>query len=111
MPSWTVDFPPQAQRQIQAQNKIGEIAEQAQQRRRGLFERIASGLSRKEAGEPETAVSKEPVITTKPAQRVKPHAAEENKAQSASGLSTPQIDPTLDDDQLEIPAFLRRQAN
>jgi len=23
----------------------------------------------------------------------------------------PQIDPELDDDQLEIPAFLRRQAN
>ena len=106
------DFPPQAQRQIQAQNKIGEIAEQAQQRRRGLFERIASGLSRKDAGEPEVAVSKEPVITTKPAQqRVKPHAADENKAQSASGLSAPQIDPQLDDDQLEIPAFLRRQAN
>jgi cell division protein FtsZ len=104
------DFPPQAQRQIQAQNKIGEIAEQAQQRRRGLFERIASGLSRKDALEPEATVSKEPVITTKPAQRVKPRAAEENKAQSAPSLSAPQIDPTLDDDQLEIPAFLRRQA-
>jgi cell division protein FtsZ len=104
------DFPPQAQRQIQAQNRIGEIAEQAQQKRRGLFERIASGLSRKDTAEPEAQVSKEPVISTKPAQRAKPRAAEENKVQSAPGLTGSQIDPELDDDQLEIPAFLRRQA-
>jgi cell division protein FtsZ len=104
------DFPPQAQRQIQAQNKIGEIAEQSQQRRRGLFERIASGLSRKDAAEAEAPLSKEPVIAPKPSQRVKPRAAEENKAQSAPSLTSAQIDPALDDDQLEIPAFLRRQA-
>jgi cell division protein FtsZ len=104
------DFPLQAQRQIQAQNRIGEIAEQAQQKRKGLFERIANGLSRKDAADPEAPVSKEPTIPTKPAQRAKPRAAEENKAQSTPSLTSPGIDPTLDDDQLEIPAFLRRQA-
>jgi hypothetical protein len=67
-------------------------------------------LSRRETAEAEAALSKDPVIPTKTTQRAKPRAAEENKAQSAPSLTNPQIDPALDDDQLEIPAFLRRQA-
>jgi cell division protein FtsZ len=103
------EFPPQAQRQIQAQqNRIGEIAEHAHHKRKGLFGRLASGLSRREQ-EAETQ-AKEPVMTSKPGQRPKPRAAEENKAQSSTHMNL-QIDPELDDDQLEIPAFLRRQAN
>jgi cell division protein FtsZ len=103
------EFPPQAQRQIQAQqNRIGEITEHAHHKRKGLFERLTSGLSRREQ-EAETQV-KEPVMTSRPGQRPKPRAAEENKAQSSAHMNL-QIDPELDDDQLEIPAFLRRQAN
>jgi cell division protein FtsZ len=103
------DFPPQAQRQIQAQqNRIGEIADHAHHKRKGLFERLASGLARREP-ENETQ-AKEPVMSPKPGQRPKPRAAEENKAQSPAHMNL-QIDPELDDDQLEIPAFLRRQAN
>ena len=50
-------------------------------------------------------------MTQRPGQRAKPRAAEENKTQTPAQLG-PQIDPELlDDDQLEIPAFLRRQAN
>jgi cell division protein FtsZ len=105
------EFPPHAQRQMQAQqNRIGEIAEQSQQKRKGLFERIASGLSRKDQPEAETQLSKEPTISGKPVQRAKPRAAEENKAQSTPNANV-QIDPSLDDDELEIPAFLRRQTS
>ncbi|HYM98353.1 MAG TPA: cell division protein FtsZ [Aestuariivirgaceae bacterium] len=105
------EFPLQAQRQIQAQqNRIGEITEQAHHKRKGLFERLAGGLGRRDPAEPEAQSIKEPAMTTKPSQRAKPRAAEENKAQNTQNMSM-QIDPELDEDQLEIPAFLRRQAN
>jgi hypothetical protein len=55
-------------------------------------------------------LSKEPTISGKPIQRAKPRAADENKAQSTPNANM-QIDPTLDDDELEIPAFLRRQTS
>ena len=32
-------------------------------------------------------------------------------APNVVAMQQPQIDPSIDDDQLEIPAFLRRQAN
>jgi cell division protein FtsZ len=103
------EFPPQAQRQIQAQqNRIGEIADQGQ-KKKGLFGRLASGLTRREPNEPEPQPVDEP-SAARQGQRAKPRAADENKAQSASNAMV-QIDPELDDDQLEIPAFLRRQAN
>jgi cell division protein FtsZ len=103
------EFPPQAQRQIQAQqNRIGEIAEQGQ-KKKGLFGRLASGLTRREQTEPELQPADES-SAVRPGQRAKPRAADENKAQSPSSMMV-QIDPELDDDQLEIPAFLRRQAN
>jgi cell division protein FtsZ len=106
------EFPPHAQRQIQAQqNRIGEITDGSVQRRKGLFERLASGLGRREPAGHEDHTIKEPVMTQRPGQRAKPRAAEENKTQTPPQLG-PQIDPELlDDDQLEIPAFLRRQAN
>ena len=101
------EFPPQAQRQIQAQQtRIGQIADQS--KRKGLFERLASGLSRRSdtANEP---TAKEPTMTTNPAQRAKARTAEENKTQTTPRPAG-QVDQVLDDDQLEIPAFLRRQA-
>jgi cell division protein FtsZ len=106
------EFPPHAQRQIQAQqNRIGEITDGSGQRRKGLFERLASGLGRREPAGHEDHTIKEPLMTQRPGQRAKPRAAEENKTQTPAPLG-PQIDPELlDDDQLEIPAFLRRQAN
>jgi cell division protein FtsZ len=105
------EFPPQAQRQMQAQqNRVSDIAEQAQQKRKGLFGRLTSGLGRREQTEPETQTFREPIMTGKQGQRAKPRAAEENKTQN-SQHTTMQVDPELDDDQLEIPAFLRRQVN
>ena len=104
------EFPPHAQRQMQAQqNRIGQIADQSG-KKKGLFERLASGLSRRESPPAETAATREPTMTTHPGQRAKARTAEENKAQTPARPSG-QVEPVLDDDQLEIPAFLRRQAN
>ena len=105
------EFPPQAQRQMQAQqNRVSDIADQAQQKRKGLFGRLTSGLGRREQTEPETQTFREPIMTGKQGQRPKPRAADENKTQNSQHM-TMQVDPELDDDQLEIPAFLRRQVN
>ena len=100
------EFPPIAQRQIAAQQgRIENIAEHANRKKRGLFERLAGvGLGRKgdlqEQREPELAAKGEP----------KP-AAFEPMTQPAR--SAPMAEPasSFEDDQLEIPAFLRRQAN
>jgi len=98
------DFPPIAQKQIAAQQgRIENIAEHAMRKKKGLFERLASvGLGRRD--DP-VATPKEPVMNVRaPA---KAQAAQPPRAQQPQA----QIDPGLDDDQLEIPAFLRRQAN
>jgi cell division protein FtsZ len=100
------DFPPIAQRQIAAQqNRIENIAEHAAKKKKGLFERLAGvGLSRKgdlPAQAEAEARRQEPRIQTPEPQR--PQVAQ----MPVSGPAQ----PAYDDDQLEIPAFLRRQAN
>ena len=99
------DFPPIAQKQIAArQNRIEHIAEHSARKKRGLFERLAGvGLGRKD--EP-VAAPQEPTIVAQPQPRIQPP-----RSQPQQQLQPAQIDPGLDDDQLEIPAFLRRQAN
>ncbi|QIG51949.1 cell division protein FtsZ [Nordella sp. HKS 07] len=99
------DFPPIAQRQIAAQqNRIENIAEHAAKKKRGLFERLAGvGLSRKgdmPVSEPDPRSRQEP--------RMQP---ESQRPQVAQMPVTNAAQPAYDDDQLEIPAFLRRQAN
>jgi cell division protein FtsZ len=100
------DFPPIAQKQIAAQhNRIEHIAEHAARKKKGLFERLANvGLGRRDdpvptAREPVMAVRSEPKM--QPAKQHKPTQPEPQ----------PYIDPALDDDQLTIPAFLRRQSS
>jgi cell division protein FtsZ len=100
------DFPPIAQRQIAAQqNRIENIAEHAAKKKRGLFERLAGvGLSRKgdiHQSEPDARSRQEPRIQT----------SEPQRPQVAQMPVTGAAQPAYDDDQLEIPAFLRRQAN
>jgi cell division protein FtsZ len=100
------EFPQPAQRQYAAQQgRIETIAGNAI-KKKGLLERLASvGLGRKDEyaqnqhREPKMTGRSEPKI-----QQGQPQAA-------AKPSSSAHIDPTLDDDQLEIPAFLRRQAN
>jgi cell division protein FtsZ len=100
-------FPPIAQQQIAAnQSRIESIAEHAARRKPGLFERLANvGLGRKE----EAAPQREPTITRQ-APPAPPQQAR-RVAPAPAPAPAPHIDPALDDDQLEIPAFLRRQAN
>jgi cell division protein FtsZ len=98
------DFPPIAQKQIAAQqNRIEHIAEHAARKKKGLFERLANvGLGRRDDPAP---TAREPVMAVR----------SEPKMQKQQRPAQPEpqayIDPALDDDQLTIPAFLRRQSN
>jgi cell division protein FtsZ len=114
------EFPPIAQRQMQAQHAAA-AAEQPQKKRRGLIERLASvGLGRREhpplASRPEPVPAPAPVAETRSEPRMQA-IPEDNRAPQPANVhpltpsNEPSIDPGLDDDQLEIPAFLRRQAN
>ena len=102
------EFPPQVKRQIEAQqNRIESIAEHAQKKKPGLFQRLASvGLGRKDDPPAAAPSHREPSIAMQPAQRpqMQPRAQAQPQAPQLS-------EQHLDDDQLEIPAFLRRQAN
>ena len=100
------EFPMIAQKQIAAQqSRIESIAEHAVKRRKGIFERLATvGLGRREPPAPTATVIREPQINSKPEQRMAPPPAP-----MPSHAAVSQDD--LDDDQLAIPAFLRRQAN
>jgi cell division protein FtsZ len=99
------EFPAIAQKQIAAQhNRIEHIAEHAARKKKGLFERLANvGLGRREDPIP---TSKEPVMAV----RAEPKM-QGGRARPAQPEPQNHIDPGLDDDQLTIPAFLRRQAN
>jgi cell division protein FtsZ len=96
-------FPAIAQRQVAAQQgRIESIAEHAAKRKKGLFERLADvGLGRREEAAPQAAAARraEPKMQPQPQQRM--------------AEPEPQMvdEPSYDDDQLAIPAFLRRQAN
>jgi cell division protein FtsZ len=103
------EFPAIAQKQIAAQqSRIEDIAEHAQKRKMGIFERLATvGLGRREeaaapAAQPAArrAEPKMPAAQTRPAARPQPQAEAPVAAE-----------PTYEDDQLAIPAFLRRQAS
>ncbi len=124
------DFPPIARRQIAAQAE--EPAESpANRKRKGLFERLAGvGLGRKEGeevqrtGEPAMAPPQRRVAPPPaPRQRVaagggsaaiaiaEPIMEDFEEQQVAAPGQAPAASQELSDDQLEIPAFLRRQAN
>jgi cell division protein FtsZ len=103
------DFPPIAQRQIAAQqNRIENIAEHAK-KRKGLFERLASvGLGRKDDPPP---AQREPMMQMRAEPKMQPQQPAPAQRPAPQAPAASHIDPQLDDDQLEIPAFLRRQAN
>lgn len=100
------EFPPIAQKQIAAQqNRIEHIAEHAARKKKGLFERLANvGLGRRDDPPP---APREPVMAV----RSEPRAQAARQPRQAPPEPQAYIDPNLDDDQLTIPAFLRRQAN
>ncbi len=97
------DFPPIAREQMAARpEKLQQVAQAAQTKRKGLLERLASvGLGVRREEEPASApkAAKEEPQMQRPQPQGNVHPLQ------------PAIDPSLDDDQLEIPAFLRRQSN
>ena len=111
------DFPPIAQRAIAAKKGqvVEDLANHAQTRRKGFLERLATvGLGRKEP----VAIPVDPVEPTLNHQfgAEEPAAPPQVQSQPQTVATTTRppdnrIDPTIDDEQLEIPAFLRRQAN
>ena len=105
------DFPPIARQQIEArQQQVNNIADKAHKKRKSLLERLASvglGAGAKARPEPTAQRPVEPAIMT--GQPPMPHE-QANAAGNIHKLQ-PEIDPALEDDELEIPAFLRRQAN
>ncbi len=109
------EFPPIAQRQIAAKKGqvVEDLANHAQSRRKGFLERLANvGLGRKEP----VAIPVDPVEPTLSnqfgAEEPRPEAIQARAAAPTQMRQDGgQIDPALDDEQLEIPAFLRRQAN
>ncbi len=94
------EFPRIAQQQVAAQqSRIESIADHASKRRKGIFERLATvGLGRREQVAAAPA-AREPQIATRPEPQTRVPQAE---------IST---QDAFDDDELAIPAFLRRQAN
>ncbi|MEO1161332.1 MAG: cell division protein FtsZ, partial [Pseudomonadota bacterium] len=101
------EFPPIAREQMAAgPEKLQQVAKAAQTKRKGLLERLASvGLGVRRDEEPAPA----PKTAKEEPQMQRPKAAPQ--AQGNVHPLQPAIDPSLDDDQLEIPAFLRRQSN
>ncbi len=98
-------FPMIAQRQVAAQQgRIESIAEHANKRKKGIFERLADvGLGRRE----------EQQATQRSTQTRRAEPAMQPQTQRRMPAPEPIIaeESSYDDDQLAIPAFLRRQAN
>jgi cell division protein FtsZ len=106
------EFPPIVQRELAVrQNQIERIADEGQTRRRGLFDRLAETFGRKD--EPPAHPVREPHLSGQAGDsRPRGAGASSPPARAPNVVAMqPQIDPSIDDDQLEIPAFLRRQAN
>ncbi|MDE2445801.1 MAG: cell division protein FtsZ [Alphaproteobacteria bacterium] len=96
-------FPMIAQKQVAAQqNRIENIAEHAQRKKKGLFERLADvGLGRREEPAP---APREQVVAKRAEPKMQPQRMPVPEPVA-------QTEQDYDDDQLAIPAFLRRQAN
>jgi cell division protein FtsZ len=101
------EFPAIAQKQIAAQqSRVNVIAAQSAKKKMGIFERLATvGIGRREEQPAAPVARAEPSMVKRPQpQRYAPPPAHTTTAQV-------QEEATYEDDQLAIPAFLRRQAN
>jgi cell division protein FtsZ len=118
------ELPMPAQNEIRAQR--GEITEENPERRRlTLLQRLAQvGLGRREeeaTAPPEQAAPRTPMppVPSRPSVRMPDPVSDYAKRPPAPapqgldihGRQAPPVHKAVDDDQLEIPAFLRRQAN
>jgi cell division protein FtsZ len=101
------EFPAIAQRQIAAQqSRVRNIAEQSTKKKMGIFERLATvGIGRRE--EPQRAAPQQRAEPSIAAARPQP----QRFAPPPAAAPVVQEEATYEDDQLAIPAFLRRQAH
>ncbi|KFB09701.1 cell division protein FtsZ [Nitratireductor basaltis] len=105
------DFPPVVQAELGAQN-----SEHEERGPMGLLKRLTSGLSRREeeghAGQPPEPRLRQqaPEARRAPSEESQLYAPRRGQLDD-QGRITPQVRSNQEDDQLEIPAFLRRQAN
>jgi cell division protein FtsZ len=112
------DFPLIAQKEMRAR-EAAEGGHGEERRRPGLFQRLASvGLGRRddsEEAESEEHPVAEPRVVEAPvseyAKRPQRPAHTEQPRHAPQVANAPRRPAALDDDQYEIPAFLRRQAN
>jgi cell division protein FtsZ len=97
-------FPEFAQRQVAVQQgRIESIAEHAAKRKKGIFERLADvgrGIREDAQAQP---MAQRPVM-----KRAEPKIQQQ---QYAAPAEQHHVEDNYDDDNLAIPAFLRRQAN
>ena len=99
------DFPPIARQQMERRHEqVNKIADQAKKKKKTLLERLAGvGIG--------VGASHAPVHPGEP--RIVPEKAPAQQPEAASNVHKlqPEIDPAIEENDLEIPAFLRRQAN
>jgi cell division protein FtsZ len=97
-------FPEFAQRQVAAQQgRIESIAEHAAKRKKGLFERLADvGRGMRDDAQSQPMAPRPVMKRAEP--KIQQHAY-------AAPAEQNHVEDSYDDDQLAIPAFLRRQAN
>ncbi len=124
MPSVS-DLPAVAQKEIQAKTgQSPEVGLAAQKRKIGFFERLTGGARSEKNNENNELKKKEPnleAVLERPAGP--PRSKQASASDSAKGEELRKVSPQteqrrptaghkpVDDDELEIPAFLRRQAN
>ncbi|WP_182087154.1 cell division protein FtsZ [Aureimonas sp. ME7] len=103
------DFPPVVQAEIERRNAALE-ASGDDRGPMGLLRRLTTGLSRREEDE---AILADPVRPAPAQRRPAEQSAYAPRRQAADSAARPQTAtrPASEDDQLEIPAFLRRQSN
>ncbi|MDY8107900.1 cell division protein FtsZ [Fulvimarina sp. 2208YS6-2-32] len=100
------DFPPVVKNEIETRAAQAEYAGD-DKGPMGLLRRLTTGLSRRE--EVEEVVASEPRKAEAPMPA--PQAAPRRQAAESAARPAPQPRALAEDDHLEIPAFLRRQAN
>jgi cell division protein FtsZ len=111
------DFPPVVQAEIEARSAPQPVAHE-ERGPMGLLRRITSGLTRRDEetarlvpAEPREPAMSRPASERRPLSQEASLYAPRRGQLDDQGRATPQPRSASEDDQLEIPAFLRRQAN
>ncbi|MCF3642145.1 cell division protein FtsZ [Rhizobium sp. TRM95111] len=109
------DFPPVVQAEMDHRSHQPSVAQTEERGPMGLLKRITSSLGRREEEEPSTDMTASaPAAASQQRRPLSPEAslyAPRRGQLDDHGRANPQPRALSDDEQLEIPAFLRRQSN